>query len=118
MNEYSIEQRTQLVQLLRNLKKDINSVIDGLLTATVQDHEVMLLCEQLIQFPELTYEIRKLILEGVTLNNNPIQLLEEEVEKLKSSVMSLTTDLRTVKSVQKSQKMRDYWDRQNPYNNY
>ena len=44
--------------------------------------------------------------------------LKEEIEKLKSSVMSLTSDLRTVRSVQKSQRMRDLWDRKNPYNNY
>lgn len=44
--------------------------------------------------------------------------LKEEIEKLKSSVMSLINDLHTIRSVQKSQKMRDLWDRKNPYNNY
>lgn len=68
--EYSIEQRHQLASLLLALKKDINIVIDGLLTNNAQDHEVMLLCEQLLAFPESTYAIRKLTLENITLNQN------------------------------------------------
>ena len=71
-DEYSIGQRQQLAVLLRALKKDINTVIDGLLTNNAQDHEVMLLCEQLLAFPESTYIIRKLTLENITLNNMPI----------------------------------------------
>ena len=43
MNEYSIEQRIALIMLLKKLKRDVNDVIDGLLTNNVQDHEVMLL---------------------------------------------------------------------------
>jgi hypothetical protein len=73
-DDYSIEQRYKLAILLRSLKKDISDVIDGLITNNVSDHEIMLLCERLIEFPELTYGIRKLTLEGVTLDNNPIQL--------------------------------------------
>lgn len=71
-NDYSIQQRHELVKLFRTLKKDVSKVIDGLLTNTVQDHEIMLICEQLLEFPELTYHIRKLILNGVTLNNKPV----------------------------------------------
>jgi len=70
---YTIEQRHQLVVLLRELKKDINEVIDGLLTNNAQEHEVMLICEQLLGFPELTYAIRKLTLENITLNNATIE---------------------------------------------
>mgnify|MGYP000155092584 CR=1 FL=1 len=71
-DEYSIEQRHQLASLLLALKKDINAVIDGLLTNNSQDHEVMLLCEQFLAFPESTYIIRKLTLENITLNTMPI----------------------------------------------
>ena len=60
------------------------------------------------------------IIEGISekIVEVTVEELKEEIEKLKSSVMSLTNDLRTIRSVQKSQKMRDLWDRKNPYNNY
>jgi len=75
---YSIEQRYQLAILLRSLKQDINDVIESLITNNAGDHEMMLICERLIEFPELTYGIRKLTLEGVTLDNKPIQLSHED----------------------------------------
>ena len=88
MNEYSIEQRIALIMLLKKLKRDVNDVIDGLITNNVQDHEVMLLCEQLIEFPESTYEIRKLTLQNITFNNMPI----DEDTELHSHGLTTTVD--------------------------
>lgn len=72
MDEYSIEQRIELIKLFRELKKDVNTVIDGLITNNVQDHEVMLMCEQLIDFPELTYKARKMSVNDITFNTKSL----------------------------------------------
>lgn len=72
MDEYSIEQRIELIKLFRELKKDVNTVIDGLITNNVQDHEVMLMCEQLIDFPELTYKARKMSVNEITFNTKSL----------------------------------------------
>lgn len=76
-NDYSIQQRYQLAKLFRTLKKEIDLLVYGLLTNTAHEHEVMLVCERLDEFPALTYGIRELTLDGVTFNNQPV-LKEKE----------------------------------------
>jgi len=100
MNDYSIEQRYQLAKLFRTLKKDIDLLVYGLLTNTAHEHEVMLVCEQLDEFPKLTHGVRKLTLDGVTLNDKPISKnIEVSLENaiLKEQVAELTLIVRQLR---------------------
>lgn len=78
MDEYSIEQRKDLIKLFRELKSDVDTVTNGLITNNVQDHEVMLMCERLIDFPELTYKARKLSVNDITFNTKSLYETADE----------------------------------------